>query len=587
MVQQMKKMTFFACAAMLASTVAFTGCKSNQNEPGYKAPTVTTDIAIALPGQVGGPKRMPGATVQTSGAEDFTSNGMNDIVLVPFAKSEAVTTSSARLGDNIDLGAIGATQNYDPATNAKAKVFTGKSVPQGTSAFLFYGVSGKTGTDFEVGALTKSLAGQPSAFTFTLKQINSNASTITGNAAYTGLIKYLNAVANANDGVKAWKDYTNTATPPAVPDNEGLYELFQTYKTATTLSSFGVRRMMEDLYKSLMSNTSDPMAAAIRDSIARAEYATVNTTTGEVTLVSSLQGFPASVNLPDGAIAVAFADGAFDGNAAHAYGGLEPAQVDRYVYPAQLWYFANSQIKTSTTTEEEHYTGAANWSAVLGAYEKDNSSVNTKTRSVAIKNPVQYGVARLDVQVKTKENDYLEDNDPVASNNHVDNPASGWQLTAVLVGGQKHVGFDFTPGTYAGGDATLYTIYDKVMTSTIYAVTADYSAANSTLVLETAAGANEYIALEFENTSAKDFYGHDGIVPVGAKFYLVGQLTASAADETDNKVFKQDYKTIARVAIKDLKNAYSTIPDLRAPQLEIGLSVDLEWQSGHTYDLEL
>ena len=578
MFKQMKKVTFFACAAMLAS-VALTGCSGNDANVPANAPQVTTDIAIALPSQVGGPKRMPGATVQTAGATDFATNGMNLITLVPFGPSATVTTSSVRIGENIVLGAIGATQAYTADANAKAKVFTGKSVPQGTSAFLFYGVSGKTGSDFEIGALTQSLSGEPSAFTFTLKKINSNASTIAADAAYTGLIAYLNAVANASDGAKAWKNYT-------AGDNEGLYELFQTYKTATTLSSFGVRRMMEDLYKSLMPST-DAMSAAIKDAIDDPTYATVNTTTGEVTLVAGLQGFPASYNLPDGAIAVAYAEGAFDGNAAHAYGGLEPAQIDRYVYPAQLWYYANSQIKTSTTTKESEYTGAANWTAILGQYEKDNSSVNTKTRSVAIKNPVQYGVARLDVKVKTKENTYLEDNNPVTSANHIDNPLTGWPLTAVLVGGQKHVGFDFTPGTYAGGDGTAYTIYDNTMSSTIYAVTADYSSANSTLVLETAANENEYIALEFENASGKDFYGYDGIVPAGAKFYLVGQLAADAATETDKKVFKQDYTTTARVAIKDLKNAYTTIPDLRAPSLEIGLSIDLEWQAGHTYDLEL
>jgi hypothetical protein len=580
MFKQMKKVTFFACAAMLAS-VALTGCSGNDANVPANAPQVTTDIAIALPSQVGGPKRMPGATVQTAGATDFTANGMDLITLVPFGPSATVTTSSVRIGENIVLGQIGATQAYAADANAKAKVFTGKSVPQGTSAFLFYGVSGKTGTDFEKGALTQSLSGEPTAFTFTLKKINSNASDITSNAAYTGLIAYLNAVANANDGVKAWKNYEST-------DNEGLYELFQTYKTAKTLTSYGVRRMMEDLYKSLMPS-SDAMSEAIKTAIADATYATVNTTTGEVTLVAGLQGFPASLNLPDGVIGVAYdaGAGAFDGNAAHAYAGLELAPVDRYVYPAQLWYYANSRIKTSTTTKESEYTGADDWTAILGEYEKDNSSVNTKTRSVAIKNPVQYGVARLDVKVKTKEGTTLEDNNPVPTAKYIDNPALGWPLTAVLVGGQKHVGFDFTPGTYAGGDANAYIIYDKTMSSTIYAVTADYSAANSTLVLETAADENEYIALEFENTSDKDFYGYDGIVPVGAKFYLVGQLTATSATETGNKVFKQDYTTTARVAIKDLKNAYSTIPDLRAPSLEIGLSIDLEWQAGHTYDLEL
>ena len=583
----MKKMTFLACVAMLTSAVVFTGCKNNQNEPQQKVPQVTTDIAISLPGQVGnnGARRMPGATVQLGGHTDFGTNGMNGITLVPFGPSAVVTTSSVRLGDNIVLGQIGATQTYTNSANGRAKVFTGKEVPQGTSAFLFYGESGAAGSDFEKGALTASLEGQPSAFTFSLKPINSNISTITDDDAYTGLIAYLNSVAQASDGAKEWRDYTSS-------DNEGLYEAFQTYKTANVLSSFHIRRMMEDLYKSLMSNTSDPMAQAIKDSIALEKYATVNTTTGEVTLVAALQGFPASYNLPEGAVAVAYDASplvkAFGGNAAHAYGGLEPSQLDHYVYPASLWYTANTKIKTSNLSKQNNYTGAESWAAILGTYEKDNSSVNTKTRSVALKDTIQYAVARLDVCVKFKENTWLEDNDPVTTNNHVDNPATGYPLSAVLVGGQKNVGFDFTQATYAGGIGYAYTIYDNVMTNSIAAnSTASYSAANSTLVLETPEGENEFIALEFTNTSAKDFYGVDGIVPVGGKFYLVGQLTATAATETGNKVFKQDYTTTARVSIKDLKTAYSTIPDLKAPQLEIGLSVDLEWKTGHTYDLEL
>ena len=599
LLRSMKKMTFIVCAAMLASAVLFTGCKKDQNEPS-KAPQVQTDIAISLPGQVGasGAFKMPGRTVQDgttgddpSAANDFLSNGMNGITLVPFGPSAEVTTSSVRLGDNIVLGAIEGTQNYTKSPNGRAKVFTGKSVPTGTSAFLFYGESGKTGTDFEKGVLTASLTGEPAAFTFSLKPIQSNVSTITGNAAYTGLIAYLNAVANASDGVKAWKNYTSS-------DNEGLYEMFQKFSTVTVLSSFGIRRMMEDLYESLISNTSDAMAQAIKAAIADATYATVTTPDPAkpndvtLTLVSSLQGFPASVNLPDGAVAVAYdatvGVEAFDGNAAHAYGGLEPAQLNRYVYAPSLWYTANTKIKTSNTTKAANYTGAESWKAILATYEKDNSSVNTATRSIALKDTVQYAVGRLDVKVKFKENTYLVDNDPVPANNRVDNPIAGYPVSAILVGGQKNVGFDFTSATYSGSTAYEQTIYDNVMTRSVVAKsTTDYSDANSTLVLETAANVDEFVALEFTNTSNKDFYGVDGIVPVGGKFYLVGKLLASAASETGNKVFKQDYTTTVRVAIKDLKSAYNTIPDLKAPQLEIGLSVDLEWRAGHTYDLEL
>jgi hypothetical protein len=584
MLKIMKKMTFVACTAMLASVVAFTGCNSDKNEPGMQQ-GVTTDIAISLPGQVGGTTfRMPSATVQLGGHTDFGDNGMVGITLVPFAKSEKVTTTSKRQGENIVLGSIGTTQTYTNSANGRAKVFTGKSVPLGTSAFLFYGESGKTGTEFEKGVLTASLTGEPSAFTFSLQPIVTNAATVEADGAYTGLIAFLNAVAQASDGVKEWRNYTAL-------DNEGLFELFKTYATTHVLSSFHIQRQMTDLYKTLMPS-SDAMSTAIKTIIGNGTYATVDGA-GNVTLVEGLRDFPETkFNIPQGAVEVAYDNDpsvkAFGGNAAHAYGSLDPATIDTYVYPASLWYTSNTQIKTHNTSLLDNYTGAASWQSILDAYTYNNSSVNSKTRSIALKDTVQYAVARLDVCVKFKENTWLVDNDPVDANNKVSNPAAGYPLSAILVGGQKNVGFDFTQGTYAGGTTVTYTIYDKVMTNTIAAnSTAAYSPMNSTLVLETPASTDEFIALEFTNTSDKDFYGVNGIVPMGGKFYLVGQLSAAAATETGNKVFKQDYTTTVRVAIKDLKSAYTTIPDLKAPQLEIGLSVDLHWESGHTYDLEL
>ena len=578
----MKKLTFVACAAMLASAVALTGCQGDNNAPTQQG--VTTDIAISLPGQVGasGPNKMPGATVQLNGHTDFTANGMNNITLVPFAKSEKVTTSSVRQGENIVLGSIESTQTYTNSANGRAKVFTGKSVPLGTSAFLFYGESGKTGANkFETGSLTASLTGQPSAFTFTLEQIVANSGAVEGDAACTGLTNFLNAVAQASDGVKEWRNYEAT-------DNEGLYELFQTYATTHVLSSFHVQRMMTDLYKTLKPS-SDAMSNAIKTIIGNGTYATVDGE-GNVTLVAGLQDFPETkFNIPQGSVSVAYNTGSklFGNNAAHAYGSLDPSNLNYYVYPASLWYTSNTRIKTHNTSLLDKYTGAASWKDILAAYSNDNSSVNSKTRSIALKDTVQYAVARLDVCVKFKENTWLVDNDPVEANNKVNNPVAGYPLTAVLVGGQKNVGFDFTQATYAGGIGNTYTIYDKVMTNAITYDASAYSDPNSTLVLETPADIDEYIALEFTNTSDKDFYGVNGIVPVGGKFYLVGQLSAAEATQTGNKVFKQDYTTTVRVAIKDLKSAYVTIPDLKAPELEIGLSVDLYWESGHTYDLEL
>lgn len=592
LLRSMKKMTFIVCAAMLASAVLFTGCKKDQNEPS-KAPQVTTDVAIAMPSQVSGPLRMPGATVQTNGATDFGVNGMKGITLVPFAKKAKVTTASERLGANITLGKFSDAVLNRNNDRGRIALFEGKEVPSGTSAFLFYGESNISGTDgFNVGKLSGSIADQPSAFSFWLSPILENGtSDVTSNAAYNGLLNYLTSIAAAEDkesdaadyaSAKKWYEYTDVM-------NEGYFDLFQAYSSVKVLSSFGIQRMLTDLYKNLMKNAiTDTLANNIKEAIANPTYATVDAS-GNVTLASTLQDFPKCVKLPAGAVAVAYntTTHAFEGNAAASYGtNLAPAQLDRYVYPASLWYFANSEIGTSEVSQKDKYVDNAAWATILTNYTK--TSVNTKTRSIAIKDTIQYAVGRLDVQVKIIGGEsYLLDKNPVPAgdNNHIANPATGYPVTAVLVGGQRTVGFDFSPETFAGS-ATPLTIYDSVMTnSAIAAVQADYSVANSTLVLETPEDEDVYIAVEFVN-KAKDFYGADGIVPKGGRFYLVGKLEADDADVTGNKVFKQDYTTTAKLTIKDLKNAYNTIPDLKTPQLEIGLLVDLNWKSGHTYTVD-
>jgi hypothetical protein len=57
-------------------------------------------------------------------------------------------------------------------------------------------------------------------------------------------------------------------------------------------------------------------------------------------------------------------------------------------------------------------------------------------------------------------------------------------------------------------------------------------------------------------------------------------------DKTGGKVFKQDFYTTAKFTIKNLKSAVVTIPDLRNPGVELGLSVDLEWQEGNSFNID-
>ena len=106
------------------------------------------------------------------------------------------------------------------------------------------------------------------------------------------------------------------------------------------------------------------------------------------------------------------------------------------------------------------------------------------------------------------------------------------------------------------------------------------------LALSTKAGTNVNFALELTNNTGNAFTGVDGIVPAGAKFYLVGRLEPQA-NKADNKVFAQAYNTKANVTITSLAHAYNCIPDLKNPKLELGLSVNLEWTEGLVQDVTI
>ena len=582
----MKKLTFLACAAMLTSAVVFTGCK-NEDEPKANAPKITTDIAISLPGQLGanGARHMPGVTVQKGGQTDFDLNGgMTNMVLIPFAKAQA-SGSSERYGENITLGEFSAADVSQENASGRTMLYENQQVPMGTSAFIFYAKSKKTsGNVFEVGQLNATYSGNPSAYHFDLQPICSNVTPVTTIAEEYEA--YLTQVANAVDTLysgAAWKNIT-------AAQNQGYYDMFQAYKDLNALSTFGVERMMTDLFQSLKPNT-DSLAKAIRKAIITT-YA--DTVAGKVVLKSSMQNFPQQFNIPVGSVSVAYdgTEGQFGSNAAHAYGGLAPAGLNHYVYPAQLWYYANTLIKTSPSSKKDQYTAGSSWKAILDKYENDNATVNTKTKSIALKDTIQYAVARLDVAVKMADGTTLQDNNPTEGLRTITTPSGGYPLKAVLVGSQKNVGFNFEPLS----SSDVYVIYDTVMTTTINAQHSPdtYSAYNSTLVLETKANSDAgdnaddvFVVLEFINKGG-DFYGVDQqMIPAGGRFYMVGQLKAAQATETDYKVFKQDFTTIARFNIKNLTKAYNTIPDLKAPQLEIGMSVDLTWRAGHTYDIDI
>ena len=110
---------------------------------------------------------------------------------------------------------------------------------------------------------------------------------------------------------------------------------------------------------------------------------------------------------------------------------------------------------------------------------------------------------------------------------------------------------------------------------------------------EGATQSNVNVVIELENNAA-DFYGADGLIPKGSKFYLAGTLNLNATngvskpnDSKVDHVFVKDHTTVANFTIKELKKAYNCIPDLRTSKINVGLAVDLKWESGITFNVDL
>ena len=575
----MKKITFMACAALLTSMIALNSCKSD--EPGGNpnlndGDVVKTEFAISLPSQAVGPNKMPAATVQTNGLTNF--QGITGIYLVPFAGQDSIIGTEARLGANIHLTEDLSKANIE-GKNSKSKRYADVAVPLTTGSFLFYAKSAAEGTKFQIGSLVlKDTANNnPADFKFQLDSILIPANQTAMNTKADQLMTYLSNVANTTDSL---------GTPTAWKDNIEFKPIYQTFITMTALSTFEIQRVMTDLYKSLKPREGTALADELMQAILAPSWVTKGAG-DSIKLGGEYTNFPAEYGIPEGCVMTKWNTGT---NKFESGDYTDKSIPTKFVYPAQLWYTANSTIVTANKSMKASYDDNDKyWQDILDDYAAEHkpAAVNTLTRSVAIVDTVQYAVARLDVQVKLAGNELADNSEAAEGVATPVNCSAGFPVTAVLIGGQNHVGYDFKPAA-AGG----YTIYDNVMDNANMKATTSYSDLNYTLLLESVKDQDVRIAIEMVNT-ARDFYGYNGqLVPKNGKFYVVAELkhdnagTGSIQAKMEGKVFKQDFTTIAKLNLKDLKKAYNTIPDLRTPQLEIGFAVDLTWQDGHVYEID-
>lgn len=546
---------YLFAAALVAGTMGMTSCSNEEMTPGnvnptYNGESVKTQFAINI----------PVAKNDTRLAEDIVQGqspnpvfrGIDNISLIPF-KTTPVTGATGL--DIINLGAI---QNNELGSGTGAKVYYDVDLATGVNNFLFYGEAIEaTGAKKANGALKATIGSAVNDIKFELVPISTDASS---DQQRTTLINALNTVAKATGGGTAWSASTEFQT---------YYQSFIRLKAGSAASIIQVLKDLQDGINNVTPTSESDLKTAI--------LAAIDGAIGTSGTIKDCT-YPRNLGLPDGAAQIKWnsATPGFEYITSTNIGDLSYTDMNNFVYPASLYYWVNTPIKTSDKSKADQYT--TNWETCLGLYENDNAAVSASTASVALKNPIDYAVGRFDVLAKFNAatvNDNLG-----ASVNTQD--GSGITLDGILIGGQKNVKWNFS--TPVDG-STEYTIYDASVTSTKVETTASATMAYS-LALETAQGTEVRFALELTNQTGVAFTGKDGIVPKGGRFYLVGILTPDATQtESDNRVFRQDHTTKATVTINSLENAYNCIPDLKSPKLELGLSVDLVWEEGLVQDV--
>lgn len=319
----------------------------------------------------------------------------------------------------------------------------------------------------------------------------------------------------------------------------------------------------------------------------------------------------------------------------------------KYLHPAELWYYVNSPIRTTNKADlkvGDYPNGVNTWKNENSwTTWEAKGKVKSSTRGVAVKNNINYGVALLKSSVLKSADTYKDNRYEMTEHKESDRIISKSDLritlTGILVGGvNPRMNWQFirkyesaaASAAEGIGDLSLFdgVIYDSSIASGT--VPTPSGEENYTLVYDNFNSTDEagdgnlqndqnkvLIALEFKN-DGNPFWGKHNLIPTNGYFYLVAEVPAPTQAQVDNLAWPTDHqippvygvdgeavtgkvagesKKIGRVFMQDfmteikfklgensLKNAYYTMPDLRASQMSLGLSVDLQWIPGLQYN---
>lgn len=306
---------------------------------------------------------------------------------------------------------------------------------------------------------------------------------------------------------------------------------------------------------------------------------------GEITATS----YPRNKHLPDAAAVLRWVE------SSPGVGAFQPQlntttlddinSVARFTYPASLYYFVESDIRTSNTLldyqslyENAYQMGDKTaWENVLDHFTS-GSTVTADTKSILLKTPVQYGVAHLKVNIQANAQ-YMKD----SQNKDIEIGTDHFKLTGIIVCGQRPV--DYTFKQTSNSDENVRFIYDSQVESNCFLKSGGYILACNTLVLQSydngTVGDDVNIILEFENvTSNLTFRGADGFVYPGTRFYMIGKVESKKTDideDVEKRVFTKDYITTVNMNVTSLAKAYNVVPNLLTNYFEVGVETTPDW----------
>ena len=569
----MKKSHSFAlmAAALLTSLTGLTACSSSSDvEEVVENPNVVYDdqgtagvkpeFVISFPNSVvGSNTRMTDSETQSLGTYD-QFRGMDNIRLIPF-KTEP-TNSTEKLASMMALTSIQSLKMGQGSLNYK--VYSDQFVPVLTTNFLFYGKAIDNAADVDISTMADKFKygvikatnlsdaefTKPSDLSFGLEPINTSTEQQAGNAVGRAIVQFMTSLANITASTEIWSTTTN------VP----LSRLYKNFIGTTVSSSNSLSAILGMIYEGvdrvLAADANNALAKAIKEKIKSAS-STEPVPGSPIVLKNDYAGYPGNIGLPDGAARVRWnaTNGFMDMSAAYGQ-GLKKIKITDYVYPAALWYYVSTPLKASNDVQSANYDAKTTWNEVINnVYSGADAAVGGSTQSVALVNPVQYAVGRIETTLKMGSGTFYDGSGQEVA------VGTGYKLTGILFGGQSHVGYDF-----ACAGAENWTIYDRHLAGDIVATPGNITAtANQTLALETKKNQTIYAALELVN-GGEAFQGADGIIPAGGTFYLTVKLdpttatgaTGSGYDATTkNKIVMKDYVTKLIITIK---NGSTTAP---------------------------